>query len=648
MSLKNVFRICIALLVAVSFCTLTTFCRAEESQIIKLWPGKMPGPAAKVDGAERDLTKLEDKLIAGRPIIKLGHVSTPQMQVCLPDKAKANGGAVLICPGGGFSILAWDLEGTEVAEWLNSLGFAAVVVKYRVPTGYLGNELNEPGNAPLKTVGPVMDAQRAMSLTRLHAADWGIDPQHIGIMGFSAGGETAGLAAILRDQRLYSKIDAADDQSCAPNFALLIYPGGFYDKETGGLKPYLKVTKDTPPMFFAMAQDDQVNCLNCTALFTALTKEKVPAEIHLFTRGGHGYGLRATLTPVTHWPNRAAKWLRDMGYASSQASLASAGTPSEGNPADHLPRNVMQITTFGERPEFSHNGQRVFFLSKQYGDVMEYTIRSGKIRCLTQHFKHHGFNRVMVLSNGDYLLTGPDETFDATCKDARLKARHLAKMFVLDRSLTKPPTPLGFVAAEGPAVSRTQLKIAWTHHIKGESRQTAISAGDLVYENGIPKLVNTRLVLTTKDFPNGQRPKMIETQNFVGPDDKQITVSAYLIENGHNTEGYLFDLETRKLTNFTNTPDDYEEVEGIFPDGQSTLVERNHSVGKPWPMVDAWRVWFDGSLEPKRLTRFLDFPGYKSSNYAVSDDGRLMAFQLGISGDEAGVGYGVFLMEVAP
>lgn len=292
---------------------------SAEPQILDLWPATPPGPPAKTEGVERDLTKSEDKLIAGRKIIKLGHVSMPQMHVYLPEKPKANGGAVLVCPGGGFSILAWDLEGTEVTEWLNSLGFAAIIVKYRVPTGHHGNDMNEQGNAPLKAVGPVMDAQRAMSLTRVHAAEWGIDPHRIGIMGFSAGGETAGLTAILRDQRLYSKIDAADEQSCAPNFALPIYPGGFYDKETGGVKPYLKVTKDTPPMFFAMAQDDRVNCLNCTALFTALTKEKVPAELHLFTRGGHGYGLRATEEPVTRWPELAAKWLTVMGFTKARA-----------------------------------------------------------------------------------------------------------------------------------------------------------------------------------------------------------------------------------------------------------------------------------------------------------------------------------------
>lgn len=618
---------------------------ASDPLVLPLWPGAPPGPAAHAEGAERDLARAEDKLIAGRPIIKLGNVGTPQMHLYLPEKTVANGGAVLVCPGGGFSILAWDLEGTEVAEWLNSIGFAAVVVKYRVPTREHGDALNEPGNAPLKAVGPVMDAQRAMSLTRAHAAEWGLDPNRIGIMGFSAGGEVAGLASILGERRLYQAL-SANEPSCVSDFTLLIYPGGFYDRESGGLKAYLKVTKDTPPMFFVMAQDDHVNPLNCAVLHAELTKNKVPAELHLFPRGGHGYGLRPTFTPVTHWPDQAAKWLRDLGFASSPASLAAPGTPSEGNPADHLPPNVMQIAAFGERPEFSPDGQRVLFLSKQFGDVMEYTIGNGNLRCLTQHFKHHGFNRVMVLSNGDYLLTGPDETFDATDREARLKARHFARMYVLDRGLTKPPTPLDIVAAEGPAVSRTRLKIAWTHHLEGESRQTAISTGDLVYEEGVPKLANTALVLTAKDFPESERPKMIETQNFVGPDDKAITLTAYRLENGHNTDGYTFGLETRRLANFTRTPDDYEEVEGIFPDGQSTLVERNRSVGKPWPLVDAWRVWFDGTKEPQRLTRFLDFPGYKASNYVVSDDGRFMAFQLGISSDEAGAGYGIFLMKL--
>ncbi|MBL9131801.1 MAG: alpha/beta hydrolase [Verrucomicrobiaceae bacterium] len=295
-----------------AFAFFSSVLRAGEPRIVDLWPSTPPGPAAKTEGAERDLTKPDDKLIAGRKIIKLGHVSAPQMHVYLPAKDNANGGAVLVCPGGGFTILAWDLEGTEVAEWLNRIGFAAIVVKYRVPTREHGDTLNDQGNAPLKTAGPVMDAQRALSLTRANAASWGIDPKRVGILGFSAGGETAGVTAILGETRLYPKLDAADGQSCAPNFALPIYPAGFLDKETGGLKSYLKISKDTPPMFLVMAQDDRVDSLNCTVLYTALTHAKVPAELHLFPTGGHGYGLRTTSEPVTRWHELAAVWLKNL------------------------------------------------------------------------------------------------------------------------------------------------------------------------------------------------------------------------------------------------------------------------------------------------------------------------------------------------
>ncbi len=322
-----------------------------------------------------------------------------------------------------------------------------------------------------------------------------------------------------------------------------------------------------------------------------------------------------------------------------------ADSPKE-NPADHLPPNIRQITWFGERAEFSHGGKTVFFLNKQFGDVMAYEMATGRIRCLSQHFKHHGFNRVFVLWNDDLLLTGPDKPFDTTDKKARTDARQHAKGFVLDKSGTKPPTPLGLTMLEGPAVSRTRPLIAWTHDTDGDPRQSHISLGELVYENGVPAMQNVRQLVTAKDFPEGQRPKMLETQNFVPPADKQITITAYQVENTANTDGFLLDLDTGKLTNFTRTPEHYEEIEGVFPDGKSTTVERNEHHGKAWPMVDAWRVWFDGSREPQRLTRFLDFPGYKAANYVVSDDGKLMAFQIGIAGDEAGVGYGLFLMDV--
>ena len=292
-------------LFAIILLTFAGSASSAEPKVIDLWPGEIPGPPSKADGPEQDRTKPEDRLIAGKRIIKLGNVSKPQMHVFLPEADDANGGAVVICPGGGFHILAWDLEGTEVAQWLNELGFAAIVLKYRVPTGHHG----DPG----KWKGPVIDAQRALSITRSHADDWKLDPERIGILGFSAGGETAARTALAGGKRLYEATSDRDDASCAADFALLIYPGGLVNKE-GELKEEIDVSDETPPMFFAHAADDRVTCLSSVALFTALKKNNVPAELHIYAAGGHGYGLRPTEMPVTRWPDRAAAWLTNQGW----------------------------------------------------------------------------------------------------------------------------------------------------------------------------------------------------------------------------------------------------------------------------------------------------------------------------------------------
>jgi acetyl esterase/lipase len=289
-------------------CLVCGSATAEDPQVETLWPSTPPGPPALVQGDEQDMTKPEDRLIAGKRIIKLGNVSTPQMHVYLPAKEKANGGAVVICPGGGFSILAWDLEGTEVAQWLNSLGFAAIVVKYRVPT--------RGHDTPGKWQGPVMDTQRAISLTRSRADPWGLDPRRIGVMGFSAGGETAALVAVKKGDRLYQGVDEADQASCAANFAMLIYPGGIAEQD-GTLKDDYPVDNETPPMFFIHAADDRVTCLSSTALFTALKQAEVPAELHIFASGGHGYGLRPTESAVTQWARRAEAWLKEMQFSTA-------------------------------------------------------------------------------------------------------------------------------------------------------------------------------------------------------------------------------------------------------------------------------------------------------------------------------------------
>ncbi len=268
-----------------------------------LWPGDIPGPASQVDGEERDTSGAEGRLVAGKPVVRLGHVSRPQAHVFLPSPEKANGSAVVICPGGGFSILAWDLEGLEVAEWLNEQGTAAVVLKYRVPTGRHG----DPG----KWQGPVMDAQRALSLTRANAEAWKIDPARVGILGFSAGGETAARAALAKGERLYEGVDLTDAAPCSADFAVLVYPAGMVDGE-GKLKAEIQVDSETPPMFFVHAADDRVSCESSVELFLALKRAKVPAELHVFATGGHGYGLRPTEDDVTRWPLRAARWLREI------------------------------------------------------------------------------------------------------------------------------------------------------------------------------------------------------------------------------------------------------------------------------------------------------------------------------------------------
>lgn len=276
---------------------------ADEPEVIDLWPNKPPGETQSLP-PEADQTKPDDKLIAGRRIIKLGNVSTPQITVHLPDADKANGAAVIICPGGGHHILAYDLEGTEVANWLTSLGVTGIVLKYRVP-------FRDPDRRWLVAV---QDAQRAMSLVRSRAGDWGIDLNRIGMCGFSAGGETAARTATFLDERQYKSIDPVDNVSSRPDFAMLVYPGGLVEKDQSKLRGDIKVTKECPPMFLAHAFDDPVSVHNTFAFAAALKDAGSSAEVHVYESGGHGYGLRRTESPVTSWPDRAAEWMKRQGF----------------------------------------------------------------------------------------------------------------------------------------------------------------------------------------------------------------------------------------------------------------------------------------------------------------------------------------------
>ena len=276
---------------------------AATPTILNIWPGKPPGETKELP-AEVDLTKDTDKLIAGKRIIKLGNVSTPQIAVYKPEKSKDTGASVIICPGGGHHILAYDLEGTEVAEWLNTIGVTGIVLKYRVPFR----------NPDKRWGAAVADAQRAVSQVRSKAAEWNLDPKRIGICGFSAGGETAGLTSLFLEERQYTAADDVDKVSCKPDFAILIYPGGFDTKGQAQIRDNIKVTKDTPPMFLIHAIDDPVTANNSLALAVELKKAGVPTELHIYDAGGHGYGLRLVNTlPITTWPKRCEEWMQRRG-----------------------------------------------------------------------------------------------------------------------------------------------------------------------------------------------------------------------------------------------------------------------------------------------------------------------------------------------
>lgn len=278
----------------------------EKPLVIKLWPGTPPGEKGAI-GEERDLTRDSDNKIAGRRLIRLGNVSTPTLHVFRPEKSKDTGASVVIAPGGGYHILAWDLEGEEVAEWLNSIGVTGIVLKYRVP-----RRPGEPGNQP--PIGPLQDAQRAVSLVRSKAKEWNLDPQRIGILGFSAGGHLAASASVNYDRRAYEPVDDIDRIPCRPDFSVLVYPAYLANKEGTALNPEIRVTKDTPPTFLVHAADDGVSPLNSVQMWIALKQAGVPAELHVYPTGGHGYGLRPTEEPVTTWPARCADWLKKQGF----------------------------------------------------------------------------------------------------------------------------------------------------------------------------------------------------------------------------------------------------------------------------------------------------------------------------------------------
>jgi acetyl esterase/lipase len=273
---------------------------------LNLWPHGAPGAQANAS-AETDMTTEKDNVIAGKPIIRLGNVSTPTLTLYSPT-AKNTGAALVVFPGGAYRILAIDLEGTEVCDWLGSVGVTCVLVKYRVP---------DSGPYP-KSSAALQDAQRAVGMVREHAAEWHIDPARVGVLGFSAGGHLSAALSTHFEQRLYDAVDAADRLSCRPDFAVIVYPGYLaWSEKSFAPNEEIHVTEKTPPTFIVQTEDDPVHVENSTVYFLALKNAKVPVEMHLYASGGHGYGLRRTELPVTGWPKLVEAWLRTIRVVSA-------------------------------------------------------------------------------------------------------------------------------------------------------------------------------------------------------------------------------------------------------------------------------------------------------------------------------------------
>ena len=322
----------------------------------------------------------------------------------------------------------------------------------------------------------------------------------------------------------------------------------------------------------------------------------------------------------------------------------------DGSPTDDLPPYIKLVSGFGERPNWSHDGRFILFLDKPMGEVYELELATGIIRPKTRHFNHYGFTRAKYLANGDILLAGPNEPFDPTDEEERYKARNITWLYVMDKSGLNPPVPLNTMCAEGPAVSRTKMRIAWTHRDRqfpefGKNRAKLLMA-EIVYEDGVPKLSNEREIFDSRQLPFDLGDSSLETQSLVPPEDVMVTFTAYTINEGNNTDVYMVDSETGEFRTVTNSTCCYDEAEGIFPDGLHTLVEHANSEEKAWPLIDLYKLKLDGSGDMQRLTYFTDYKGFKANQGVISDDGKYMSFQIGKDNTEPGAGFGFLIMDL--
>lgn len=327
-------------------------------------------------------------------------------------------------------------------------------------------------------------------------------------------------------------------------------------------------------------------------------------------------------------------------FSSWQAAFAQE-TKSQSWDDKNYPDYITKVTDFGERADWSYDGKRILFVERSFGDVYEYNLETKTYKPLTHHYYHGGYVRAHYLSNGDILLSGVKDFPGDDWKEARFR---LAELWVLDKDLDKPAERLGEYCWEGPAVSRTQLKIAWVQHhglYPTDKRYYELWVGDIDYSSGNPRIVNQKVVLNNarEEVKN----MVLEPQNFIPGKENELTVQAY-----PNCDVYGLNYITGDLVNYSNAPDSYDEPEGIYPDGKYTLVESSrHNATNTGANIDLWKLKLDVN-NPfwERITWFNEGGVFKASNPVVSDDGKFIAFQISANHEVAGIGHGIYVLDL--
>ena len=287
---------------------------ADQPTVVDVWPGKPPDESKQFGPERIHMSRLLDpkQVQVTEATRLLTSVNKPTLTIYRPARDKDTGTAVVICPGGGYWDLYWQLEGEEVAQWLNSLGITGIILKYRVP-----RRPDEPEREPARR--PLQDAQRAISLIRSRAKEFGIQPDRIGMVGFSAGGHLAIATATSFDKRSYAAIDDVDKVSCRPNFAMLAYPGYLKPKEKNELSPDLHIVPGTPPIFLAHGGADLISPPeHSVVLYQALRNAGIPAELHIYAGAAHDFGVRKSAHPCSTWTESAAAWMKQLGFLTLQ------------------------------------------------------------------------------------------------------------------------------------------------------------------------------------------------------------------------------------------------------------------------------------------------------------------------------------------